>query len=143
MAELTAERVGLLERLAEVDSQISSELLVTPKSVAESVSDQHPTPVKRRGRPAGSAKGRKSTAGKNRDAEGNRLTLPAVLMEVLSKAKGPLTHDDLLKQVRHAGYHTKAGDFSNILYQAVTKLVREGKLTKIDDDKTRKYTLAA
>jgi hypothetical protein len=52
----------------------------------------------------------------------------------------PLKLAEFVPLVREAGYTTKAKDFSNMVYQALLKLVRRGTLKK--NAETREYACA-
>ena len=86
---------------------------------------------KRRGRPP-KAEGEKVA----RNGE-KRIELPALLETIAQQSNKPLLLTDFVAKAREAGYTTNAKDFSNMVYQALLKLVNKGMFRKITE--TREY----
>lgn len=72
--------------------------------------------------------------------DGKTVDLPTLLATISQQVNKPLKQADFVTLVREAGYTTKAKDFSNMVYQALLKLVRRGTLTK--NTEKREYVYA-
>jgi hypothetical protein len=95
--------------------------------------------VQRRGRGRGRPK---AENGKPKKKSGERAgSLPALLMEIAQKSKKPLKIEDFVTRVLEGGYKSDAKNFSNIVYQNLTKLVKSKRLEK--EDKEYKAVAAA
>ena len=119
-AELVQERVGLIKRLREIDLH-GQGFQVAPLQQAA----VKPTRVK---------------AATPAPAQANALALPNLLETISQQMNKPLKLADFVTLVREAGYTTEAKDFSNMVYQALLKLVRRGTLKK--NAETRGYVYA-
>lgn len=136
-AELIQEEILLLQRLQDIESQRTGTPAVTvrPTTTAKNVQNRKPAATtgdapKRRGRPLGSKNGPKVAQDKG---DGKRLDLPTLLETIGSQLGKPTKLDDIVVAVREAGYSSKAKNFSNMVYQAMLKLVHQGIFTKNED----------
>lgn len=132
VAELAQERVGLLERLADVNKEIASAM----------VDDGSTEVVARPAQAAPKKKGGNSITvigkGTPRKAvDGDKPDLPTLLERIAAEQKRPLKIADFVALARQAGYQTEAKDFPNMVYQALLKLVKRGVLEK--DQESRDY----
>jgi hypothetical protein len=164
-AEIAQERLGLYERLEELDNE-EKELIETgtfsssnsqkpavrrkstnsggnSNSNASSETNNDGTPRKRRGRPPGSGKKTNSdgAAADGEQSEG-RTSLPALLTKIGQASGKPLKIADFVTKARESGYKSK-GDFSNMVYQALLKLVRNGTFTRDEESLGFQYAEAA
>jgi hypothetical protein len=115
IAELAQERVRLLERLAEIDRELSSKI----------ASGDMPAPVSL---PAASA-----LPEVEKDV---KPKLPALLAKIASDHQKPLMLAEFVFLAIKADYATEATDFQYMVYQALCKLVRQGVLKKDKADGT-------
>lgn len=131
------ERQGLLQRYRELADG-------TAPSVAPAAEAPAPKPAapkapvgdapKKRGRPKGSKNKPKEAMTSD---EGKPVDLPTLLETIGQEVNKPLTCADFVTLVRESGYKTKAKDFSNMVYQALLKLVKRGTFKK--NEETRAY----
>jgi hypothetical protein len=128
-AELVQERVGLIKRLREIDLH-GQGFQVAPLQQAA----VKPTTVKAATLAPAQVK---ALAG---GGDGKTADLPTLLETISQQVNRPLKLAELVTLVREAGYTTEAKDFSNMVYQALLKLVRRGTLTK--NAETREYAWA-
>lgn len=165
-AELLEEKVGLLNRLAEIDAAIgggtATVAVATKPKAAKTVTASGDAP-KRRGRPpknAGAtaapvaatsdgvaAPKRRGRPPKNPNAvavvKEKRLELPSLLQTIVQTHGKPMKHEELVVAARTAGYKSDASDFSNMVYQALVKLVKKGTFAKANEGKNAEYTFRA
>ena len=137
-AELLQEEIGLLQRLREIDLErqgpaVSVKAAVKPTTTAVVAQTDAP---KKRGRPA------KVKAGIVTD-DGKSIDLPTLLVSLAQNVNKPLLLADFVTLAREAGYTTKAKDFSNMVYQAVLKLVKKGLFKKNDETRAYEFVKAA
>lgn len=143
-AELMLEWAGLHDRMKEIEVQLGikpaavKEKTVSKPRVARVQKDASatdgadataakPAGTGRRGRPAGSS---------------NTNSLGSVLLEILEKNKEPMELNEFVKAVLASGYKTTANNFTNVVTQALTKLTKQGKLSKDTvDGGVRKYAI--
>ena len=153
IAELQLKRAELLGQLAEVESEcraLESETVAKPE-----VAGQAP---KRRGRPpkakvkpelvAGQApkrRGRPPKAKSEADQtpKEKRIELPGLLETIIQNHGKPMKHEELVVAAREAGYKSDAKDFSNMVYQALLKMVKKGTLNKANEGRDAEYTFRA
>jgi hypothetical protein len=137
-AELLQEEIGLLQRLREIDLERqggSGPATVKTTTTTAAAVAQTDAP-KRRGRPA------KVKAGISTD-DGKSIDLPTLLVSLAQNVNKPLLLADFVTLAREAGYTTKAKDFSNMVYQAVLKLVKKGLFKKNDETRAYEFVKAA
>lgn len=92
------------------------------------------TPVKRkRGRP-------RKTDSVAAKSEGKSADLPTLLEVISQTVAKPMKQDEFVRKVRDAGYQTNSKDISNMVYQALLKLVKRGTMKK--NAETREYSYA-
>lgn len=126
--ELSGGEVKTTTKKTKVATANTSTPKTTPKSTPSTDAP------KKRGRPKGSKnKPKEATAG----GEGKSLDLPTLLETIGQSVDKPLVLSDFVTLVREAGYTTKAKDFSNMVYQALLKLVKRGSFKK--NEETRAY----
>lgn len=100
-----------------------------PKKV---VSDATETVVKRgRGRP------------KKTDSDGKSMSLNGLLMTIARESEAPLTMGDFVSKARQNGYKSTSANFGNMVYQALVKLVKEGKFRKNSETKAYEFIAQA
>jgi hypothetical protein len=165
-AELLEEKVGLLNRLAEIDAAIgggtATVAVATKPKAAKTVTASGDAP-KRRGRPpknaataapvaatsdgVAAAPKRRGRPPKNPNAvavvKEKRLELPSLLQTIVQTHGKPMKHEELVVAARTAGYKSDASDFSNMVYQALVKLVKKGTFAKANEGKNAEYTFRA
>lgn len=91
-------------------------------------------PVKRkRGRP-------RKTELASPKSEGKSSDLPTLLEVISQTVSRPMKQDEFVRMVRDSGYQTNAKDISNMVYQALLKLVKRGTMKK--NAETREYSYA-
>ena len=128
-AERLQQRIGLLQALRDLDLE---EAGVTA-APAKTGPVQAAAPVqKKRGRP------KATKAGVPTD-DGKMIDLPTLLETIGQNLNKPLALPDFVTLVRESGYTTKAKDFSNMVYQALLKLVKRGKFKKNDETRCYEY----
>lgn len=88
---------------------------------------------------AKSNRGRPRTKGDG--STSNKVKLPVLLTKLATEAQKPLKLAELTDMALAAGYESKATDFSNMVMQSLTKLVKEGVLVK--DNENRTYVVKA
>lgn len=164
-AERWEERVGLLNRLAEIDGElgIGEPVKAKPKKAATAAPVATTgTAPKKRGRPPknpAQAPATVSTDGvpaapkkrgrppKNPNAvpvvKEKRLELPSLLQTIVQTHGKPMKHEELVVAARTAGYKSDASDFSNMVYQCLVKLVKKGTFAKANEGKNAEYTFRA
>lgn len=140
-AELLQEQIGLLQRVREIEQEISGTVVQTPgvKTTAPVVGNEV---KKRRGRPKGSTNVTKvATEGAeaNEDNDGKSVDLQTLLETIAQQVNRPLLLADFVTLARQAGYTTKAKDFSNMVYQSVLKLVKKGLFKKNEETRAYEY----
>lgn len=143
-AELLQEQIGLLQRVREIELEITGGAVVptvtaTVKAPVQAAVQATPATgeVKRRGRPKGSTNAAKA-AGVATD-DGKSVDLPTLLETIAQQVNRPLLLADFVTLAREAGYTTKAKDFSNMVYQSVLKLVKKGLFKKNDETRAYEY----
>lgn len=161
-AELELEQAGLLERLAEVQAALAGGTPVatpvatkaTPKVAATNdapkrrgrppKNPQATTPVANDGQAAPKRRGRPP---KNPQAvaqpKEKRIELPGLLETIIQSHGKPMKHEELVVAAHNAGYKSDAKDFSNMVYQALLKMVKKGTLNKANEGKNAEYTFRA
>jgi hypothetical protein len=165
LAEVATERAKVVQRLEELDVELGSLLggTSTVKKVAAKTAEAvrpaataavvATTGKKRRGRPKGSknkpATGRKRGRPKTSDkpesdvkvaVNGSEMELPDLLTTIAQEVGKPMKLPDFLSVVLSSGYQSDAKDKSNMVYQALNKLVKRGTLKK--DPDSREYVIA-
>jgi hypothetical protein len=142
-AELLQEQIGLLQRVREIELEITGSVVVAVPTVNAAVQpavqaavQAAPTEVKRRGRPKGTTNAAK--AGVAAD-DGKSVDLPTLLETIAQQVNRPLLLSDFVTLAREAGYTTKAKDFSNMVYQSVLKLVKKGLFKKNEETRAYEY----
>jgi len=148
-AELLQEQIGLLQRVREIELEITGSItapvaVVAVKAtvkVAQAVAQTAPVngEVKRRGRPKGSTNAPKVAATGVVTDDGKSVDLPSLLETIAQQVNRPLLLTDFVTLAREAGYTTKAKDFSNMVYQSVLKLVKKGKFKKNEETRAYEY----
>ncbi len=159
-AEVATERAKVVQRLEELDTELSSLLsgsVVTVPAVPVSsgkkaaATTAAPAASKgKRGRPKGSknkatttaTKGRRGRPRKNATPEtdvkvqvdGSDKELPDLLTAIAQEVGKPMRLPDYLAVVLASGYQSEAKDKSNMVYQALNKLVKRGTLVKNPDN---------
>ena len=160
-AEKWEERVGLLNRLAEIDAELgigdSVAATAAATKAAKTVTASGDAP-KRRGRPPKNpatsvpADGtpvpkRRGRPRKNPNAvlvvKEKRIELPSLLQTIVQTHGKPMKHEELVVAARTAGYKSDAADFSNMVYQCLVKLVKKGTFAKANEGKNAEYTFRA
>lgn len=152
-ALLLEEQIGLLQRVREIELEIAN--FVVTKAQNAAVQTRRAAPVaspatngvaKRRGRPKGSKNVRKDKTLVLADGQvveqgddGKSIDLPSLLETIAQQVDRPLLLADFVTLAREAGYTTKAKDFSNMVYQAVLKLVKKGLFKKNDETRAYEY----
>jgi hypothetical protein len=144
-AELLQEQIGLLQRVREIELEITGGVVAatvatvpTVKATAPVQAQAAPTgEVKRRGRPKGTTNAVKA-AGVATD-DGKSVDLPTLLETIAQQVNRPLLLADFVTLAREAGYTTKAKDFSNMVYQSVLKLVKKGLFKKNEETRAYEY----
>ena len=136
-AERIQERIGLLQRLRELDLEEAGVVTtVTTAPVATQAPAQTQEAPKKRGRP-------KTVKTEATTGEGKSVDLPTLLETIGQNVSRPLTQAEFVTLCRESGYTTKAKDFSNMVYQALLKLVKKGKFKKNDETRQYEYVRAA
>lgn len=137
-AERLQERIGLLNRLRELELEDAAvTVTAAPATQAKTAAPAQTAPVaatKKRGRP-------KQTGAKAGvpTGDGKTIDLPTLLETIGQNLNKPLALPDFVTLVRESGYSTKAKDFSNMVYQALLKLVKRGKFKKNDETRCYEY----
>ena len=151
-AELLNEQIGLLQRLREIDVELGQ---VIPAATSTTLAGKIKNPVaknppvdgvpKRRGRPPKVKDGTAVTAAPTgvSTEDGKSVDLPTLLVTLAQDVNKPLLLPDFVTLAREAGYTTKAKDFSNMVYQAVLKLVKKGVFKKNDETRAYEFVKAA
>lgn len=135
-SELLQEKIGLLQRLREIDLQRNGGAAAAVTAQAPTVA-QVPTQAQA---PAPKKKGRPKQVKAGVPAgDGKTVDLPTLLETIGQQVNKPLTLADFVTMVRQAGYETKAKDFSNMVYQALLKLCKRGKFKKNDETRSYEY----
>jgi len=141
-AELNEEKVGLLNRLAEIDAALTGQAVATtvatvaaPKQAPKPTAQVADAP-KRRGRPPKNP----NAVPQNKE---KRIELPNLLETIIQTHGKPMKHEELVVAARNAGYKSEAKDFSNMVYQCLVKLVKKGTLGKDNEGKNAEYTFRA
>lgn len=130
-AELVQERISLISRLREIDlERLGFQVAPVPKAAVEPKTVKAATPGQAQDKAPAPAGGE----------DGKTVDLPTLLETISQQVNKPLKQADFVTLVREAGYTTKAKDFSNMVYQALLKLVRRGTLKK--NAETREYACA-
>lgn len=165
-AERWEERVGLLNRLAEIDGELGIGVIPTPTKAKKVVSATAASVTgtdtpKKRGRPRKNpvaqaapvatdgvpAPKRRGRPPKNSSAvpvvKEKRLELPSLLQTIVQTHGKPMRHEELVVAARTAGYKSGASDFSNMVYQCLVKLVKKGTFAKANEGKNAEYTFRA
>jgi hypothetical protein len=68
---------------------------------------------------------------------GKSMKLPALLENIGSQQNRSMKHDEITALVDAAGYKSNSSDLSNMVYQALQKLVKKGSFVK--NTETREY----
>jgi hypothetical protein len=131
-AVLLQERLGLLQRLREIELE---EAGVVPTAVTAPVTATEVTAPKKKGRPKATATVKAGVPA----GDGKTIDLPTLLETIGQNLNKPLALADFVTLVRETGYTTKAKDFSNMVYQALLKLVKRGKFKKNDETRCYEY----
>ena len=168
-AERWEERVGLLNRLAEIDGELGIGVVIPTPTKAKKVVSATAASVtgtdtpKKRGRPRKNPVGvtqaapvatdgvpapkRRGRPPKNSNAvpvvKEKRLELPSLLQTIVQTHGKPMRHEELVVAARTAGYKSGASDFSNMVYQCLVKLVKKGTFAKANEGKNAEYTFRA
>ena len=120
--DLAQKELELLEQLEEIRRERQSLALASPA----------PAPKKKKpGRPPGS---------KNKEGgqKSGRVSLGSILVDLAKQSgKKNMKLEDFVPGVLEAGYKSKSDNLSNMIYQALLKLVKEEVLTK--DGKEYRY----
>ena len=137
-AELVQERVGLIKRLREIDLH-GQGFQVAPlqQAAVKPTTVKAATLARPQAKPKGLPAQVKASAG---GGDGKTADLPTLLETISQQMNKPLKLADFVTLVREAGYTTEAKDFSNMVYQALLKLVKRGTLKK--NAETRGYVYA-
>lgn len=150
-AELSNELLALHDRIAEVERDLGnlgfggemppkkSKKTTSAAAATATETNADGTTKKRRGRPPGS--GKKTTDGGSGEESTGRTSLADILCQIGQETKSELLLADIVKKAREAGYETKSKNFSNMVYQALIKLMNAGKFNRNND--TMGYTYAA
>lgn len=80
--------------------------------------------------------------GRPRKTEGDdekSMSLGSLLMTIAQESESPLTSADFVTKARAAGYKTKSDNFGNMVYQALVKLVKDGKFRKNSETKAYEF----
>jgi len=136
-------RIGLLQRLRELDLEEAG--VVVPATTVKEVpgnAGTAPTAAKR-GRPKAVKTTTKTAKAGVPAGDGKTIDLPTLLETIGQNLNKPLALADFVTLVRESGYTTKAKDFSNMVYQALLKLVKRGKFKKNDDTRCYEYIAQA
>lgn len=169
-AELMEEKVGLLNRLAEIEQLEKGDTVIVAKSKAAKTATAKVTASgdapKRRGRPpknpnavasvpadgtatadGTAAPKRRGRPPKNPNAvavvKEKRVELPSLLESIVQTHDKPMKHEELVVAARAAGYKSDAADFSNMVYQCLVKLVKKGTFIKANEGRNAEYTFRA
>jgi hypothetical protein len=135
VAELAQERVGLLERLADVNREIAAAMADEPGAVSDTTVVRSTAPAPKKAKKTGITVIGKGVPRKTDD--GKQPDLPTLLAQIAAEQQRPLKIADFVSLARAAGYQTDAKDFPNMVYQALLKLVKRGILEK--DQESRDY----
>jgi len=149
--ETLNEQLGLLNRLAELSGEGENPVnlenvpnygdprlvvnVAKPKPVMRVEAVENNGQPRKRGRPKGSKN--KKTAEGTAGRDGKSIDLPSILETIGQQVQKPLVLADFVTLAREAGYATKSKDFSNMVYQALLKLVKRGSFKK--NEETRAY----
>lgn len=147
------ERLGLLQRYRELAdgtavpavpavpvlgvAAVAAKPVAAEKPAAPKATPATTDAPKKRGRPKGSKNKPKETM--TTDDDGKSADLPTLLETIGQEVNKPLTCADFVTLVREAGYKTKAKDFSNMVYQALLKLVKRGTFKKNEETRAYEY----
>lgn len=80
----------------------------------------------------------RSRSASNNDPK--RMSLPSLLEMIGQQQSKGIKYKDMAVLVKNSGYRTHSKNFSNMVYQALEKLVHKGKFQK--DRETLEYTYA-
>jgi hypothetical protein len=154
-SEKANEQLGCIQRALELEVSedvVSTAVVtkpvvkkVTPKATKTETAPQQPTAPadgqpRKRGRPPGSKnKPKEATQGGEGEAaqDGKTPDLPTLLVTFGQQINKPMSNADYVKLVLEAGYKSEAKDFSNMVYQALQKLVKRGTFKK--NEETRQF----
>lgn len=155
VAEVATERAKVMQRLEELDTELASLLKggvataakpasgkttrnrTAPSSTATASNGKSGKKKRRRGRPKKSDQPQSDV---KVDVDGSGMELPDLLTVIAQEVKKPMQLADFLAVVLASGYQSEAKDKSNMVYQALNKLVKRGTLKK--DTDTREYVIA-
>lgn len=138
--ELLQEKVGLLERLAEIEEQGGANgvaAVAAPEAPKPAAAGQQKAATKKTTKAAAAPKAA-DRAGVPTD-DGKVMDLPTLLETIGQQVNKPLQLADFVTLVREAGYTTKAKDFTNMVYQALLKLVKRGKFERNPETRAYQY----
>ena len=128
----------LIVQLAALEGEVVTEKSKTTKVAKPKAPAVPGAEPKKRGRPRKvQPEGQAEASG-----DGKAIKLPALLKTIGQSLTKPVTMVEIVDLVRKAGYVSEAKDYSNMVYQGLTKLVDKGhftKTTKADDPTTRIY----
>lgn len=133
-------RIGLLQKLRELELEEAG-VVTTAPATATATAVPAQAPVKR-GRPKAAAKPKTGQKAGVPAGDGKTIDLPTLLETIGQNLNKPLALADFVTLVRESGYTTKAKDFSNMVYQALLKLVKRGKFKKNDETRCYEYVPA-
>jgi hypothetical protein len=137
---LEQEQLELLSKLSQVRkslAELAPKKLGRPKSTSQHVAEDGTFEAKRsRGRP-------KKDPSNAEQPKPKRLGLPSLLMNIIESNGRSMKNDELVDAACDAGYKSNSADFENIVYQCLSKLVRDGSLTKVNAGKNAEYSIAA
>ena len=137
-------RMGLLRELQKLELEEAG--VVQTPTVREVPGNEGTAPqgdaTVKRGRPKAAAKPKTGQKAGVPAGDGKTIDLPTLLETIGQNLNKPLALADFVTLVRESGYTTKAKDFSNMVYQALLKLVKRGKFKKNDETRCYEYVAA-
>lgn len=139
-AQKIQKRIVLVKQLAALEGADTKAAPKTPKAAPKPKAPAVPgAEPKKRGRPR---KVQPEGQVASDEGDGKAIKLPALLKTIGQSLTKPVTMVEIVNMVREAGYKSEAKDYSNMVYQGLTKLVDKGlftKTVKVDDPTTRIY----
>jgi len=126
--EKISKQISLLEELIGLETQHAGQ--DAPSPVSSSRKNKPKTKTVR-------AKRRTAQAGAVVTSEGKHVRLPQLLINIGQQLDGPAKLEQICALVKSAGYESNASDFSNMVYQALQKLIKKGDFAR--NSETREY----
>ncbi len=135
IAELLERRAEKLEELAGIDAKLDDlGVQFTNPGPSVTVGPTAAAPAKRRAAPA--------TRPAPDGSGGRQPSLESVLLGLVEASKNGLSLEEMTDKALQAGYKSNSQDFSNMVQQAVHRMMKK-KVLRRDDDSMRYYKAAA